>query len=196
MKDAVHPPSNRKGFSMLELLVVLAIIGILIVIAISFFSDMDQERLKTALRDVVSRMQMARTNAFEEGETWAVQFDTGANPGYRLLAGWGADQTWNTADDIEFLSVPLSEFQGVSFGSGQGAHPDDPGEADITDGCSMPGNRVIFNADGTTNYADGTSSQGMVYLMTDTGDTVAIGMLSAAGLVKSWKHFGDGWRDR
>jgi type II secretion system protein H len=195
-----HPSQRHRsregGFTMLELMIVLAIIGVLVTLALSYMQDMDRERLKTALRDVVSNLQLARMNAFEEGQTWVVQFDTGGNPGYRLLSGAGGDGTWGTADDVEFKTVSLADYAGVSFGSGHGAHAEDPGEADISDGCSMPDNRVFFQTDGTVTTPAGGSAQGMVYMQTQKGDTVAAGVISAAGLIKSWRNFDGTWRDR
>ncbi len=174
---------SSKGFSIIEMMIVIAIIGILAMIAVPDFLGLTpRARLKSAARDIVSNMQLARVKAIRDGSPWAVQFDTG-DARYRVLSDKGADDTWNTTDDDSYKTVNLSDYKGVSFGSGHGPRP---GLSDPADGVSFGGNRAIFNS-------DGTSSAGTVYVKNDDGDTFAVGAASAAGRIKIWRNYGSGW---
>ena len=177
---------ESKGVAVVEMVMVVAIIGILMVIALPDFLGLTPRMpLKSAARDIVSNMQLARINAIRDDSTWAVQFDTGAAR-YRVLSDDGADDTWNTADDTLYKTVKLSDYPGVSYGSGHGARPGT--DSFPADGVSFNSNRVVFNP-------DGTSVSGTVYIKIDNGDTFAIGLLSAAGRIKTWCNYGSGWEE-
>jgi len=178
---------DSEGFTIVEMVIVIAIIGILIVIAVPDFLGLTPRmRLKSAARDIVSNMQLSRINAVRDNSTWAVQFDTD-DAQYRVLSDDGADDTWNTGDDTVYKTVKLSDYPGVSYGSGHGARPGD--DSYPADGVSFNNNRVIFNS-------DGTSVSGTVYIKNDNGDTFAIGSLSAAGRIKTWRNYGSGWEEK
>jgi len=197
-KQKTNSINNSKGFTLIELMVLVAIIGILAGLATSYLQN-SRIRLRSAARGIVNQVQNARFKALETGESWAVQFDNSETPSYRVLSNIGADGKWNTADDTEHRIVYLEYYPGIHFGSGQGAAPKDYGEADISDGMSAYENRFIFNADGTTGYPDDEDkkSQGVVYLKTgtDLGETFAVGMVSAAGMIKTWINYGSGWEE-
>ncbi|QTA83203.1 Prepilin-type cleavage/methylation domain-containing protein [Desulfonema limicola] len=196
-KQTTDSIRNSKGFTLLELMVLVAIIGILAGLATSYLNN-PRLRLRAAARDVVSKVQHARFKALETGDTWAVQFDTSSTaPSYRILSNIGPDNKWNTADDEENGIVYLDDYPGISFGSGHGTAPRDYGETDISDGMSAYENRFIFNADGTTGYPDNGNqkSQGVVYMKTKKGETFAVGMISAAGMIKTWRNYASGWEE-
>lgn len=185
---------NSKGFTLLELMVLVAIIGILAGLATSYLNN-SRFRLRAAARDIVSQVQNARIKALETGDTWAVQFDTSGIPSYRIMSC--PDGKWDTAEPKEHGIVYLDNYPGISFGSGHGAAPKDYGETDISDGMSAFENRFIFNPDGSTGYPDNEDqkSQGVVYLKTRKGETFAVGMTSAAGMIKTWINYGSGWEE-
>ncbi len=59
--------SDQKGFSLIELLVVIGIVGIITSIAIPAFDTMIQRnRLKAALQSVQDDLQLARTQAIKQ----------------------------------------------------------------------------------------------------------------------------------
>ena len=178
---------SSKGFTIIEMMIVIAIIGILSMIAVPDFLGLtSRARLKSAARDIVSNMQLARVKAIRDGSPWAVQFDTG-DARYRVLSNKGADGNWNTGDDTVYKTVNLSDYSGVSYGSDHG--PRATGLSDPADGVSFNShnsNRAIFNS-------NGTSSAGIVYVKNGDGDTFAVGAASAAGRVKAWRNYGSGW---
>ncbi|MBW2075598.1 MAG: GspH/FimT family pseudopilin [Deltaproteobacteria bacterium] len=176
---------RSQGFSVVELIIVMAIIGVLMVIAVpDFLGYSPRARVKSAARDIVSNMQQARINAIKSSSSWAIQFDTGSAC-YRVLSDDGADDTWNTGDDTVYRTVNLSDYPGVSYGSG--ASPQNrPGGSYPSDGVSFSSNRVTFKS-------NGTSESGTVYVQNGDGDTFAVGSLAATGRIKCWHNYGSGW---
>jgi len=176
---------SDKGFSLVEVLIVLAIMLVFTGTALPNFINLSSRaRLKSAARDVVSNMQRARASAIRDRNSWALHFDT-ATGTYRILSGSGGDGTWTDGNETVVDTVALADTNGVSFGSGHGARPDEP-SADLSDGVSFSNNVVVFSP-------DGTSASGTVYLKIDGGDTFGVGSTSAAGRVKAWYHYGNGW---
>ena len=185
MKDGNNVDMRKSGFTLIEMIVVIAIMAIMLGIAVPAFLGMTpRSSLKTAARDIISNLQLARVEALRGRTTWAVQFDTD-NARYRILDDDGTDDTWNTTDDHVFKTVNFSDYRDVSYGSAQGARPD----------CSDPPDGVSFSANRVTFKSDGSSESGTVYIQNADGDTFAVGSLSAAGRIKSWRNYGSGWEE-
>jgi len=173
------------GFSLIEVLIVVAILLVFAGTALpNFISLSSRAKLKSAARDVVANMQQARTNAIRDRSSWAIHFNP-ATATYRILSGSGGDGIWNNGDETVVKTVSLADTAGVSYGTNHGSRPDEPNPG-AGDGISFTNDVVIFNSDGT-----GTS--GTVYLKSDSGDTFGVGSTSAAGRVKAWYHYGNGW---
>jgi prepilin-type N-terminal cleavage/methylation domain-containing protein len=180
---------GQAGFSLLELMVVMVIFCILLTIAApSFIGQKARLELKRLTREIVSDMQLAKINALKTSSTWIVQFDT-ANSQYRIHSDDGADGTWNTADDTIFKTVRLSDYPentyGIPGGYGEIGSEPNPGEG-VIDGISFANNRIFFNS-------NGTSVGGTVYISNNNNEAFAIGSTSAAGGIKTWRNFGNGW---
>ncbi|MFH0844695.1 MAG: GspH/FimT family pseudopilin [Pseudomonadota bacterium] len=179
------PKKWPSGFTLMEMIVVMAIVAVMILIAVpSFLSISSRGQLKSAARDIISNMQYTRIQAIKKSATWAVQFDV-ADSRYRLLSDDGADDTWNTGDDTVYKTVNLSDYPGVSYGSGHGVYP----------GGSSVDNGVTFSADRVTFKSNGTSESGTVYIKNREGDTFAITSLSATGRIKTYYHYGTAWEE-
>ncbi len=188
--------SGTKGFSLLELMVIVAIVGLLAALAIGYSTGTPRERLKAASREAVSMMMAAKVNAGKTGTTWYVQFDTDAG-NFTLYDG----------DDKAQRTVELASYNGVSFGSGHGKDtevktytkkdgktldiPYDQGEDSIDDGVTVSNNRFVYGPDAKA----ATKSLGAVYLKISNGDTIAVERVSAAGMIKTRRNFDGNWEE-
>lgn len=187
---------SSKGFTFLELMIIVAIVGLLAALAIGYSTGTPRERLKAASRDAVSMMMAAKVNAGKTGTQWYVQFDTDAGT-----------FTLYDAEDKAQRTVELAKYNGVSFGSGHGKDtavktytkkdgrtidvPYDQGEDSIDDGVTVSSNRFVYGP----NAKAATKSLGAVYLKIDNGDTIAVERVSAAGMIKTRRNFDGNWEE-
>lgn len=89
---------NKAGFSMLELMVVIGIVAIVSAVAIpALIGWLPGYRLRAAVRDLQSDMQLARLRAIRENASVAMVFNTGTNS-YTIFvdngAGAGVADNW------------------------------------------------------------------------------------------------------
>ena len=169
---------GQRGFTLTEVLVTVGIGGIVLAIAVpAYLNFLPRIRLKAACRAVISSMNYARVQAIRDGSAWYVRFAP-ASGEFCIL-----DDSGNIC-----RRVSLDRFQGVSFGSNNPDAIDANHSVPQADGVSFNGNKAKFNN-------NGTSSAGTVYLKNEKGDTMAVGTASAAGRIKSWYDFGQGWKE-
>ncbi len=196
---------KSKGFTLLELMVIVAIVGLMASMAFSYYTGTPRERMRSASRDVVSLMLSAKVNARKSGKIWYVQFDTGSPGKFTLYESDG--NNIDPANDTPHSTVELSKYTGVTFGSGHGKDTAkktytkmddetvdilyDPGPDSIDDGITVSDNRFVFDPEGLAN----TASLGAVYLKIGNGDTMVVERMTAAGLIKTRQNFDGNWKE-
>ena len=76
----IYKMNNQRGFSLIELIIVVAILGIMGTIAASTFqSYVNNSNLRTAARDMASDMANTKQRAVSEGLTYRITISTGGN---------------------------------------------------------------------------------------------------------------------
>ena len=156
--------SSQTGFTMIEMLVVMVILGILATLAIPTFSVWyPNYRLKTAAREVYATLQTARLAAVKNGNSTvygAVTFDTGTKT---YTAFIDEDNNWAATGAERVLK--------------QVTLPDDVDFKNIT----LTSDRTRFTSRGLVDLTGSTAGQ--VELENDNGRTETI-ILNPAGSVK------------
>ena len=177
-----------RGFTKVELLVVMSILAISASLAVpGFMSWLPNYRLKGAVRDLYSNLQLAKSSAIRDRGECAIKFDKGGNS-YQVVSG-GTDRLYSTTDDnVVLKTVILPDYgSGLSFGPGTATRKVGQNEP-IGDSVSFPGDRVVFNSLGMTTGTLG----GYAYLQNGRKRCFAVGTWSS-GIVVLRKWNGSAW---
>ncbi len=146
--DRRVPPSSRQsGYSLSELLVVVAIIGVMSLVAVpSFVSMMQASRMKSALRQLTSDLRGARAQAVTQYRWVKVQLDTGVMPGrYSIQQSADLGTTWGV-ETHKTLIEPIS-IDSTTFPDGD-------------DADDLP--EIVFRNNGTILMTGGVTSREIV----------------------------------
>ena len=192
---------GTKGLTIIELVVVMCIIAVMVLISIPNIGRwLPRYRLRSAIRDVASSMQLARLGAIKENKEWAIQFKTGSQT-YTILSDDGADGTWGTNDDVGYkgdvdpwtLSTrSLADYRNVSFGDNEYGSWFDG--SDVGDGVTFQNNRVEFKPDGTAGPDLFNGIVGSAYLENIRGDASCARIrFTATGAIEVLHWDGDSW---
>ena len=121
----------RHGFTILELLTVMIIVGLLATIAVSRFWSVKERSYKVAMKDGLRTVAVQQERYFEKHHTYANAVaalpDFQASSGVTINVTWSAQTGW--AAQAEHVSVPgelCGYFTGAAPG-GAAAPATDPG---------------------------------------------------------------------
>jgi prepilin-type N-terminal cleavage/methylation domain-containing protein len=179
-------PENNSGFTMVELIVVIGILGILSAVSLPALINPEHKARKAA-RELAGDMQQTRMSAIKENRNWAIVFDP-ANNRYLICSDPGPDNVWSaTADNIIKKTVNFTNYAaGIQYGNGVATTNATIG------GGAFPVGFVSYTANVLTFNPRGTCSAGYVYL-TYGDSSYAIGTLST-GIVRVKRWSGGDWK--
>jgi Tfp pilus assembly protein FimT len=182
---------RREGITLIELTVVMCILAIMVMISIPNIGRwLPRYRLRSAVRDMASTMQLARLSAIKENKDWAIQFDADAQT-YTLWNS-GADGKWLTADDVTISTTDLDKnYPKVSFGdNGYGPWP---GDNPIVNGETFKYNYVVFRPDGTAGPENDNGIVGSAYFQNNRGDAACARIRFTGSGVEVLHWNGNSW---
>lgn len=172
---------RAKGFTTIELIVIMVIIAILATIAVPGFSRwLPNYRLRAAARDVFSNFQHAKLTAIKRHRTCAITFNraSGTIDGYVVYIDTGNNLEFDSAVDEVLTTVLFSErYKGVIFDTTEGGG-DGVDFIDNDNTCPT----LAFLSNGFTIDNGGNPVSGSVFLINPNGRQRAVAV-SAAGTI-------------
>ncbi|MGV3709600.1 MAG: pilus assembly FimT family protein [Gemmatimonas sp.] len=190
--SARHPSAARRGFTMIELLMVVTITGLMVAISATRFRITEFTEAQLAGVQLVQDIDYARTRALATRSLSRVKFENTTTPSYSGYLDTDGDST------IAESAAELQQLRGsgrrelptrIIYGRGSvPAIPDDPSSGAITFASS----RVEFNSRGIVTPM-GTS--GVVYLRHQNKAQVVVAVqVTAAGNVRLWTYKDGAWK--
>lgn len=139
------------GFSLLELLLVLIVLGIVAVAAVPGLSSGDHKRLELAANEIAGAMRYARSEALRTGEPKGFQLQL-TEPRIRVVSVDTSSNPWTPRYDVEhpgvhnFYDINLTSH---TYGGIDGMVSD----AVFHSNCNSP-NLIFFDAGGMPSCGD------------------------------------------
>lgn len=200
---------RRRGFSLVEMLIVLTVLGIMAAVAVpTFLKDDPAADVRHAADRLANVLRQARFRAVSLKRPVHVEFEPGGAGGfYTAYADHDGDgDVHGTAPEVEATRITFPDRtgglpglalpEGVRFDRGAAtSSPDDdasaPGAA-----LDLPVNPVVFRPRGTVEWPDGATdpSAGLYLSHADDPGIVYAVVLMPTGAVKSWRLDDGGWR--
>jgi len=184
-----HP--NRAGFTLIEMLIVIVVMGIAMTIAIPRFRASSKTKARQAATQLTADLEVARSTAMAHRATVRVVFDAGSNS-YTGYLDFNRDgiiaQSTAERDSLHAFGTRTLPT-GASFGRA--------GQVDITNfagagAITFPTPQINFDGRGLSTPF---GTRGVVYVQfADDTAAVAAVTVSGAGGVRLWTSEGGYWR--
>ena len=180
-RAARRRPSGRRGFTLLELLLVLAVVGMLVALVVpSMLRSAGETVLDRQAMELVKVLAQVRTRAIETGSP--VQFVWQAGDGSFLLV----EESSAAATGTETPIVSTSTSSTAASSNGPAATAGAGEEHLLAEGILFGGAAVVgagtAESSSLTFYSDGTSSGGLIVLTAEDGPSREISVRDLTGM--------------
>ena len=182
--------SGRRGFSLIELLTVITVMGIMMTIALPYMRVSPQTKVRSAGRDLVRYLEVIRTRALATKKNVRLTFDLadGSYTAYLDDDGDGEikEETWES----QAVGIGTRHLRTRTlFGMGNASElPNYPGAGPVT----FADDWVEFNTRGVTMPF---GIRGVVYIRyIDDPDAVSAVSISGSASFKVWDYRDGAWQ--
>lgn len=187
----VSPRRSRPGFTLMEMVVVLAVVGIMAAIVAPRLRVSSHQRVRAAAVQLQQDLDLVRTRALTTRRSARVVFDLADDSYDGYLANRGSTAFAQSAAEQDSLASLRGRAlpDGVTFGRADA--PDVPGFAGAGS-ITLPGQRADFNGRG---LVEPFGTRGVVYL-TDSTDPSAVAAVAvtAGAAIRVYTYDGASWR--
>lgn len=182
--------SGRRGFSLIELLTVITVMGIMLTIALPYMRVSPQTKVRSAGRDLMRYLEVIRTRALATKKNVRLTFDL-ADGSYTAYLDDNRDGTFDqTVAESQAVGIGTRRLRtGTVFGMGSASElPNYPGTGPVT----FADSRVEFNTRGVTMPF---GVRGVVYIRYGD-DPYAVSAVSISGSAsfKVWDYRDGVWQ--
>ncbi len=167
----------KKGFTLIELMVVIGIIGVIIALAVPNFAGMQRRaRINAAAQEVAQDIRQIRERALSTSGQFQISFPGVNGRIYRLTRPDGTTKDYR---------LGASTGGNIWFGhtNASGNPPEGSGPVP-SDGIDFPGDLLVIDS-------RGGATKGVVYI-TDGRDNYAVG-INSLGKVKVYRYSNGAW---
>ena len=161
--------ASSAGFTLIEIAVVLAVIGMVLAIVLPRLPSTEQEDLKVSARTLASTLRYAQQRAAANRATYYLHFEAGTNR--YMLTEAAADGSEKQPSDPMLQNSPLREHVLVT-------DVVTPGLGKVSDGST----RLAIGVDGLRNLA-------IIHLRSSTGGAWTVVAFPAGGKVKLYEGY-------
>lgn len=186
------PERSAAGFTILELVVVMAMMGILVAVALPRMRASKATHVRHAATQMAQDLELARTRALTTRRYVRAAFEEATSTYGFYLADEGSNAVAESAAERAAYGSGGSRVlsDGVRFGRGSAGSL--PGDTEPAAAVTFADAKLNLNHRGTT---EPFGTRGAIYLThPDEPGAVSAIAVSAAGTFRVWNHVAGEWR--